>query len=137
MDGTATPVTVVEMTTSTSAAVSALFQRPGQGSGSQVDCHFDEDVVRLGEVRQLSVALDRHRQMTRLHLGVRMQPSQDLRVGTRPEADLRESFGDLVLRISVRRDHTVHCDECGHISEGTDARCMDGGNVVTDRFTVG
>ncbi len=108
-DGTATPVTVVEQMRSTSSGSSpASSSAPDTRRTPEFHRVFDEQVVRLAEVGQCRVLLDRQDEVATVDLCARVQATDDVfESGERRNLD--EGVGDLIPGCTgaavVRRAH--------------------------------
>ena len=125
-DGHRTPVTVVDMTRSTSAGSSpASASAPSTASAPRSTATSRNAVVGVGEPVEIDVALDRQRQVTGVHPRAAVEAAhQCMRVDI-GDTQPGEQLGQFGLRVSMRWENPVHGRESGHPSHrvhGADAR---------------
>ena len=129
IDGTATPVTVVDTIRSTSSGRSpARSSAPSTAARTEVDRGLDERVVGRAEVVEVAVALERQRQVPGPDLGAGVKPLQELVLALGAEADVGEQLGDLALGVPVVGEHRLDGSDATH---ATTLRVRGGRGVVT------
>ena len=115
IDGTATPVTVVETIRSTSSGRSpARSSAPSTAREPRSIAASMNASLACAEVVEVAVALERQRQVPGAHLGAGVQPLQELVLALGAEADVGEQLGDLALGVPVVREHRVDGSDAAH-----------------------
>ena len=89
----------------------------GEG-GSELDGHIDERVVGTREVGEPEVVLERQCEVPRCDLRAVVQPAEQ-GVVLLGQAHLGEQFGQLRLRVLVRRQDAMDRCHCRHRTNGT------------------
>ena len=95
-----------------------VVQGAGNRLGSELDGHVDERVVGGGEVGEPEVILERQCQMPSRDLRAVVQPTEE-GVVLLGQAHFGEEFGELRLRVSVRRQDAMDRCHCRHRTNGT------------------
>ena len=124
-DGTAMPVTVVDMITSTSPASSPASCSAPATARAELHGDVDERVVGRREVCRARVVLEGQGEMPGRDLRAVVQPAEK-RVVLLGHTHLGEQLGQLLLGVLVRRQDAMDRCHCRHRTNGTGRQLRSG-----------